>query len=112
MNMSCIYVINQHNSGLPAGSIPLRKDTGTPVEPICFTAAGKEPLFRTMKRIYQFLDGCRQLSSDTPILLSVDREASRIVNSYFYDMNDKEYQNFFIAEGEIKKYPLSKTHSR
>ncbi|MDO5551941.1 MAG: hypothetical protein Q4F76_12275, partial [Lachnospiraceae bacterium] len=92
------------------GSIPLPEDTSTPVEPICFTAAGREPLFRTMKRIYQFLDSCKQSPSDTPILLSVDREASRIVNSYFYDMNDNEYKNFSIAEGEVKRYPLPKMH--
>lgn len=41
---------------------------------------------------------------DTPVLLSVDETAAKIVNTYFYEMSDQKYEQFAIKDGEVRKY--------
>lgn len=117
--MKYLYMITQY----PLNLVKTAKDTlakdadmianeafpeasGIPVQPLVFTGTKRESLFRIMRRVYQFLDDWRASGSDTPILLSVDPETAKIVNSYFCEMSDSEYEHFSVREGEVLRYRI------
>lgn len=74
------------------------------LKPVVFTRTGRDSLFRTMRRICRFLDDWKQTHPDTSVLLSVDLETAKIVNSYFHGMSDWAYEEFRMEHGEILRY--------
>ena len=102
--MGYIYMINrrfvhsQISSSMPAAAADLS------AEPILLTTTGREPVFRIMKRVYSFLDDWKASHPDTSVLLSVDAETAKIVNSYFHEMTSGDYDNFIMKDGEVRQY--------
>lgn len=102
--MGYIYMTTRHFANSRIARKALFSSTGLAVKPVSFTSTGKDSIFRIMKRVYKFLDDWKASCPDTPILLSVDPETAKIVNSYFYEMSDTEYERFSIGDGEIRRY--------
>lgn len=95
--MGYIYMTNRGLEGL-------RQISGPAAEAMVLTAAEREPIFRVVKRVYQFLDSWRVSHTDTPLLLSVDMKTAKAVNSYFCEMSDQEYKYFTMEDGEVLHY--------
>lgn len=104
--MSYVYMTSRHPAGFRIARETLLEAAGQTVKSVVFTSTKTEPIFRIMKQIYQFLDDWKASHSDTPILLSVDSETAKIVNSYFYEMSDSEYEHFSIKDGEVRQYSI------
>lgn len=102
--MGYIYMTNCQFSNSRIARKALFGTASPTLKPVIFTSNGKDSIFRIMKRVYTFLDDWKASHPDTPVLLSVDPETARIVNSYFYEMSDSEYERFSIRDGEVKKY--------
>lgn len=77
-----------------------------PNESIVLTCTRQDSVFHTMRKIYHFLDDWKQSHPDTSVMLSVDPDTAKIVNSYFYDMSESEYAAFAVKEGEVLKYGI------
>jgi len=104
--MEPIYVISQNMGKGKNGSIPRAGMAGAEntAARILLTSTVGDSLFRTMRRVYNFLDDWKSSHSGTPLLLSVDQKTAKIVNSYFQDMSDSEFEQFTLPEGEVKEY--------
>lgn len=104
--MGYVYMTNYHFSSSRIAREALSGTAGMTVKPVIFTSSGKDSIFRIMRRVYKFLDDWKASRSDTPVLLSVDPETAKIVNSYFYEMSDSEYEKFSIGDGEVRRYSI------
>lgn len=104
--MSYLYLTNRYPVGGMPGSRTLPEIADLPIKSILPAASGSDSVFRTMKRVYQFLDSWKAAHPDTPLLLSVDQKTAKIVNSYFYEMSESDYEHFSIKEGEVLQYLL------
>ncbi len=63
---------------------------------------GGETMLRLAQRVYNLLD---EISADSKIYLLVAHNGiSRVVNSYFSDMTNKEYASFGIKNCELVRY--------
>lgn len=104
--MGYIYMIVQDSIDVlhHGGSKFLCDPTGTAMEVRTLTNPKREPVFRTLRRVYDFLDDWKASCTDTPLLLSVDLKTARIIHSYFYEMDEDAYQHFSMKTGEIRKY--------
>lgn len=107
--MRCIYMINQNACSIQTVGSLLPECADQTLQKITFTGTGAEPVFRTMKRIYQFLDTWSRSYSDCSILLTVDSRASKIVHSYFCEMSDSEYRNFSLPDDQVCRYTPGKS---
>ncbi len=112
--MGYLYMTNQHYASLPAsGKTVLETDfpSAKPVSlrnlnPIVLDTPGRDSVFRVMKRVYQFLDEWKATCPDASLFVSADPKIAKIVNSYFYEMSDREYEHFSIQDGEIRQYQI------
>lgn len=104
--MSYIYMTNRYPAGPMSDNRTLSKIADMTMKSFFLTASGGDSVFRTMKRIYQFLDDWKAAHPDTPLLLSVDQKTAKIVNSYFYEMSESDYEHFTLKEGEVLQYLL------
>lgn len=100
--MSYLYMTNRY----PTGSSTLPEIAGMTIKSVFPANSGSDSVFRTMKRVYQFLDDWKAAHPDTPLLLSVDQKTAKIVNSYFHEMSESDYEHFSIKEGEVLQYLL------
>lgn len=64
---------------------------------------GGESMLRLCQRIYNLLDDIKK-ESDKVYLLVAHNGISRAVNSYFYNMTNKEFAEFGIKNCEIRRY--------
>ena len=55
-------------------------------------------------RVYQFLNEIREKYKDKNVLVVAHGGISRVVNSYFMDMENEEFTHFVIDNCELKKY--------
>lgn len=62
------------------------------------------PVFYNMKRVYKFLDDWKMSHANTTLLLVVDPGTAKIVNSYFFDMSARDYENFSAEDGKIWQF--------
>ena len=65
---------------------------------------GGETMLRLAQRVYNLLDEIRDLADEKTYLLVAHNGISRVVHSYFYDMENEEYAAFWIWNCEIRKY--------
>lgn len=65
---------------------------------------GGETMLHLSQRIYNLLDEIRQESDQKTYLLVAHNGIARIINSYFYDMQNEEFARFGIGNCEIKRY--------
>jgi len=63
---------------------------------------GGESMLRLAQRIYNLLD--EVTSSDKTYILVAHNGIARVVNSYFYDMNNDEYAKFGVKNCQIVEY--------
>lgn len=63
-----------------------------------------ETMLHLAQRIYNLLDELKQESDNKTYLLVAHNGIARVVNSYFYDMENGEYAAFGIKNCEIRKY--------
>lgn len=63
---------------------------------------GGESMLHLAQRIYNLLDKIK--ADNKTYLLVAHNGIARVVNSYFYDMTNKEYSNFKLKNCEILKY--------
>lgn len=103
--MGYVYMINGCCVNLQKmGTVALPEVGEKEVEAIVLTNIEGKSIFHHMRRIYQFLDDWKALRSDCPLLLVVDSETAKIVNSYFFDVSGKEYECFTIEDGTVYRY--------
>lgn len=81
--------------------------TGTAIEMKTFANPKREPVFRTIRRVYDFLDDWKTSRPDAPLLLSVDLKTAKIIHSYFYEMDEDAYEHFSMKKGEVRKYYMA-----
>lgn len=55
-------------------------------------------------RVYSFLDEIREKYGEEDVLVIAHGGMSRIVNSYFFDMDNDEFTNFGLDNCELKTY--------
>ena len=65
---------------------------------------GGETMLHLAQRIYNLLDELKAHSDSRTYLLVAHNGIARVVNSYFYDMENAEYAAFGIRNCEIRKY--------
>lgn len=63
-----------------------------------------ETMLRLAQRIYNLLDDIRSEADEKTYLLVAHNGISRVVNSYFHDMENEEYASFHIKNCEILEY--------
>ncbi|MDO5539561.1 MAG: hypothetical protein Q4F83_05745 [Eubacteriales bacterium] len=103
--MAYIYITNQYfANSQQISNKALFGASDLEIESFTLTKRDTESVFRIMKRVYKFLDDWKASHSAAPILLSVDSETAKVVNSYFYEMSDSEYEHFSIKDGEVRRY--------
>ena len=70
---------------------------------------GGESMLHLAQRIYNLLDEIK--ASDKIYILVAHNGISRVVHSYFYDMENEEYAAFGIKNCELKRYEFSPRES-
>lgn len=65
---------------------------------------GGETMLHLAQRIYNLLDEIKAEAEEKNYLLVAHNGISRVVHSYFYDMENEEYARFGIRNCEIRKY--------
>ncbi len=65
---------------------------------------GGETMLHLAQRIYNLLDAIKAESGEKTYLLVAHNGISRVVHSYFNDMENEEYARFGIGNCEIRKY--------
>ena len=63
-----------------------------------------ETMLHLAQRIYNLLDELREQSGTKTCLLVAHNGISRVVHSYFYDMENEEYAAFGIKNCELREY--------
>lgn len=63
-----------------------------------------ETMLHLAQRIYNLLDELRAVSADKTYLLVAHNGIARVVRSYFYDMENKEFAGFGIKNCEILEF--------
>lgn len=63
-----------------------------------------ESMLHLAQRIYNLLDDIREEADKKIYLLVAHNGIARVVNSYFYDMQNEEYAQFGLKNCEIKRY--------
>jgi probable phosphoglycerate mutase len=56
------------------------------------------------QRIYNLLDDIKAESDHKTYLLVAHNGIARVINSYFYNMENKEFAEFGMKNCELKKY--------
>ena len=67
---------------------------------------GGESMLMVAQRIYNLLDDLKDDTAHTYLLVA-HNGISRVVNSYFYEMENEEYASFGIRNCEIRRYDFS-----
>lgn len=65
---------------------------------------GGETMLHLAQRIYNLLDEIRAEAGEKTYLLVAHNGIARVVNSYFYDMENEAYSAFGIRNCEIREY--------
>lgn len=65
---------------------------------------GGETMLHLAQRIYNLLDELKEQSDEKTYLLVAHNGIARVVNSYFYDMENEAYAKFGIKNCEIRCY--------
>ena len=73
---------------------------------------GGETMLHLAQRIYNLLDEIKEESDSKTYLLVAHNGIARVVNSYFYDMDNEEYAAFGIRNCEIRKYEFTDASNR
>ena len=73
---------------------------------------GGETMLHLAQRIYNLLDELKEESDSKTYLLVAHNGMARVVNSYFYDMDNEEYAAFGIRNCEIRKYEFTDASNR
>ena len=63
-----------------------------------------ETMLHLAQRVYNLLDELREQSGTRTYLLVAHNGISRVVHSYFYDMENEEYAAFGIKNCELREY--------
>ena len=63
-----------------------------------------ESNLRTAQRIYNLLDELARTPSEAPFLLVAHNGIARMVNSYFFDMENEEFARFGIRNCQLVRY--------
>lgn len=63
-----------------------------------------EPVARFCQRVYNLLDEIRVESDRKTYLLVAHTGVARVVNSYFYDMENAEFARFALKNCEVREY--------
>lgn len=69
-----------------------------------YSFGGGESMAKMFQRIYNLLDDIKKESEEKTYLLVAHNGIARIVQSYFYDMDNIEFAEFGIKNCEIRKY--------
>ena len=72
-------------------------------ENFIYSFSGGESMMRVAQRIYNLLDELRE-EKDTSYLLVAHNGISRIVESYFRDMENEEFASFGIRNAALRAY--------
>ena len=72
---------------------------------------GGETMLHLAQRIYNLLDELQAQADRKTYLLVAHNGISRVVHSYFYDMENEEYAAFGIKNCELKRYEFSSRES-
>ena len=72
---------------------------------------GGETMLHLAQRIYNLLDELQAQADRKTYLLVAHNGISRVVHSYFYDMENEEYAAFGIKNCELKRYEFSPRES-
>jgi probable phosphoglycerate mutase len=65
---------------------------------------GGETMLHLTQRIYNLLDDIKAESDHKTYLLVAHNGIARVINSYFYNMENKEFAEFGMKNCELKKY--------
>ena len=67
---------------------------------------GGESAFQVVQRIYNLLDDLKKESLETgkTYMLVAHNGLARVINSYFYDMDNEEYADFGVKNCAVVKY--------
>ncbi|MBO5372606.1 MAG: histidine phosphatase family protein [Lachnospiraceae bacterium] len=65
---------------------------------------GGETMLHLAQRIYNLLDDIKAQADSKTYLLVAHNGISRVIHSYFYDMENEEYARFGIKNCEIRRY--------
>ena len=65
---------------------------------------GGETMLHLCQRIYNLLDDIKKESDEKTYLLVAHNGIARVINSYFYNMENQEFANFGMKNCELKKY--------
>ncbi len=65
---------------------------------------GGETMLHLAQRIYNLLDDIKAQADGKTYLLVAHNGISRVVHSYFYDMENEEYARFGIKNCELRRY--------
>ena len=65
---------------------------------------GGETMLHLCQRIYNLLDDLKKESEEKTYLLVAHNGIARVINSYFYNMENQEFANFGMKNCELKKY--------
>lgn len=65
---------------------------------------GGETMLHLAQRIYNLLDDIKAEGDNKTYLLVAHNGISRVIHSYFYDMENDEYARFGIKNCEIRRY--------
>lgn len=63
-----------------------------------------EPVARFCQRVYNLLDEIREESEEKTYLLVAHTGVARVVNSYFFDMENSEFAKFALKNCEVREY--------
>lgn len=65
-----------------------------------------ESFFDVVARIYPFIEELKEKYSDKNVLLVTHGGICRIINSYFYNMENEEFSSYVLKNCEVKEYEL------
>lgn len=70
----------------------------------CRMGGTGESLLQLAHRVYDFLDEIRCTCSDDKILLVSHGGVCRVIETYFHNMTNDEFRNFFMGNCQILRY--------
>lgn len=65
-----------------------------------------ESFFDVVTRIYPLLEELKEKYSDKNVLLVTHGGICRVINSYFYNMENEEFSSYALENCEVKEYEL------
>lgn len=70
----------------------------------CRMPGGGESVFQLVQRTYNVLDDVRRLYRDENVLLVCHGGICRVIDSYFHDMTQERFMQFFMGSCELRVY--------